>query len=159
MQQVQQPDSPKKLLWRTLLKQGNDFYSKEQWLNAELVYFQAYEVLSKECQNYPNDTDTLMAWICTCHNLSTLFEAQGELRTSLHYLLLPQDYCRALLEKNESCEEVRLLAIQALSVTWTPIVEFSKKYPNIQHCGQNAMKHTTSPVNRGSKAASQSMLH
>ncbi len=60
--------------WQELLTIGNDFYKSNDWQQAEYHYELAFVLLLDMCQNAPADCDTLMAWICTCHNLSTLFE-------------------------------------------------------------------------------------
>lgn len=117
--------------WQELLTIGNDFYKSNKWQEAEYHYELAFVLLLDKCQNQPADSDMLMAWICTCHNLSTLFENQNKLPAAMRYLLLPHEHCKHILAEHCADEEAKSLAIQAMSVTLPPIVEFSNNHPHL----------------------------
>lgn len=117
--------------WQALLIAGNDFYKASNWLAAEEQYDLAFTLLTEACQRAPENCEVLMAWICTCHNLSSLFEDQNKLPMAMRYLLLPHEHCKYIIAENSVCEEAKSLAIQAMSITLPPIVEFSNNHPHL----------------------------
>lgn len=120
--------------WQSLLTNGNECFHDGRWLQAEYYYTEAYELLADAYHHHPYSSDILMAWICTCHNLSSLFEAQGEMEVALRYLKLPHEYLVNLADHEQSSEDVKLIAIKALSITVKPILAFSKKHPICDSC-------------------------
>ena len=74
--------------WQALLNAGNQLYQKEKWSEAELFYNLAYQMLRKQRDDQPLNCDLLMAWICTCHNLSSLFEQKEDLKAQVLELTL-----------------------------------------------------------------------
>lgn len=117
--------------WKHLLTVGNECYNNHDWANAEYHYDLAFSQLLEQCHKEPNNCELLMAWICSCHNLSTLFESQEKLPAAMRYLLLPHQHCKHILAEHSSTEQAKALAIQAISVTYPPIVEFSNNYPHL----------------------------
>ncbi|WP_286269360.1 hypothetical protein [Thalassotalea hakodatensis] len=120
--------------WQALLNNGNECFYDRRWLQAEFYYKEAYELLADNYQNNPYETDILLAWICACHNLSALFEVQGDLDVSLRYLLVPHEYLQALSDDSVRDEDVKLIAIKALNITLQRLLSFSKKYPICEDC-------------------------
>lgn len=101
-------------------------------------------MLTEACQKSPDDCETLMAWICTCHNLSSLFECQNKLPAAMRYLLLPHEHCKHIVAQHSASEDAKSLAIQAMSVTLPPIVEFSNNHPHLTE--QNALVNQASTI-------------
>lgn len=122
--------------WQSLLIAGNDFYQSCKWQEAEEQYDLAFAILMEECQKSPTSCEVLMAWICTCHNLSSLFESQNKLPAAMRYLLLPHEHCKYIVAEHSASEEAKSLAIQAMSVTLPPIVEFSNNHPHLTERNQ-----------------------
>lgn len=137
--------------WQELLTLGNRFYKSNDLQQAEYHYELAFVLLLEGCQSKPSDCETLMAWICTCHNLSTLFENQNKLPAAMRYLLLPHEHCKHILAEHCADEDAKSLAIQAMSVTLPPIVEFSNNHPH--------MTNKNSLVNQASSIVTNSLLH
>lgn len=73
--------------WQQLLLKGNDFFEAQQWYQAECYYKSAYSQLEGRWNKDESYESLLMAWICACHNLSTLFEKQGDLEHAIGYLI------------------------------------------------------------------------
>ena len=133
--------------WKHLLQEGNNFYHQENWNKAEAQYQKAFQHLMSKCESCPNDSDSLMALICTCHNLSSLFEIQNKLPAAMRYLLLPHEHCRHLVAAHDVHEDHKLLAIKALSLTWEPLLVFARKYP---HLSTSANITSLSPATQSS---------
>lgn len=122
--------------WQALLIAGNDNYKANNWQEAERQYDLAFGLLTEECQRCPDSCEALMAWICTCHNLSSLFESQNKLPAAMRYLLLPHEHCKYIVSEHSATEEAKALAIQAMSITLPPIVEFSNNHPHLTERNQ-----------------------
>ena len=60
--------------WQQLMKQGNDCFDQQQWLQAEYFYQEAITSLDSLWQQDIENIELLMAWISGVHNLSALFE-------------------------------------------------------------------------------------
>jgi len=120
--------------WQSLLKLGNDSFHDNKWSQAEFFYSEAYDILAHGYRSNPLSADILMAWVCTCHNLSSLYETLGELDLSLKFLKVPYDYLMEVSESNVPEEDVKLIAFKALSLTIAPILMFAKKYPMCDEC-------------------------
>lgn len=120
--------------WQELLTLGNDCYQNNQLRQCEFFYSEAYDILAYGYRNNPLSSDILMAWICTCHNLSTLYETMGDLDLSLKFLKVPYDYLVEISESDIPDEEVKLIAFKGISLTVTPILLFVKKHPMCEDC-------------------------
>lgn len=120
--------------WQSLLNEGNECFHDRRWLQAELYYKEAYDVLAMKSHRQPYCSDTLMAWICTCHNLSSLFEAQGDIDMALRYLLAPHERLKNTAESKGDDEDLKLIALKALNITLSPLLVFAKKYPMCDSC-------------------------
>ena len=120
--------------WQNLLNNGNECFNEQNWLQAEYYYKQAESHLDILWSANNKDVDLLMAWICTVHNLATLFEAQGNNEVSLQYLLIPHHRMLKLSHNDQSCEDLKLIAMKALKFTFTPLMIFAKKHPMCADC-------------------------
>jgi len=125
--------------WQSMLRTGNSYFDEKQWLQAEYYYREAYGVLERQWNDAPLETELLMAWICACHNLSTLFEVQGELEVSLQYLKIPHLKLKELAACDTSSEDLKLIAFKALKFTLTPLLSFAKKYPICANCQKDLL--------------------
>lgn len=120
--------------WQTLLKLGNDCFYDNHLHQAESFYSKAYDMLALGYKNNPHSADILMAWVCACHNLSSLYEAFGNFDLSLKFLKVPYDYLMEISVSSTTDEEVKLIAFQGISLTITPILMFAKKHPMCDDC-------------------------
>jgi len=120
--------------WQSLLKLGNECFHDKQWNQAEYFYSEAYDLLAYGYRNDPLSAHTLMAWICSCHNLSSLYEKVGNLELSLKFLTIPHEYLKEISESNMPNDDVKLIAFKGMSLTLPPILSFSKKYPICDDC-------------------------
>ena len=118
--------------WQSLLKMGNDCFHEKQWTQAEFCYSEAYDILAFAYRDNAMSSELLMAWICACHNLSSLYEELGKLRLSLKFLMVPYEYLKEIAESEVPNENVRLVALQGMRMTLSPIVLFTKKYPTCE---------------------------
>lgn len=122
--------------WQVLMEKGNYSYEAEQWTKAELYYKSAFSQLEgrwfhdKECESL------LMAWICACQNLATLFEAQGEFQNSISYLVKAYQEAYRTSQNDDVSYSLRGLAFSALADRLEAILHFAKKYPTCEHCLQ-----------------------
>ncbi|MGV2871995.1 hypothetical protein [Colwellia sp. E150_009] len=120
--------------WQVLLKLGNDCFHDKAWNEAEFFYSEAYDLLAFSYRNNPMCADTLMAWVCSCHNLSTLYEHQGNIRLALRFLMVPHEYLLEITNSKIDDEDVKLIAFKGLSFTLKPILAFNKKHPICDDC-------------------------
>lgn len=120
--------------WQSLLKLGNDCFNDKQWNQAEFFYSEAYDLLAFSYRNDPLSAETLMAWICACHNLSWLYETLGNLDLSLKFLLVPHEYLKKISESNMPNNDVKLIAFKGMSLTHPPILLFTQKHPICDGC-------------------------
>jgi hypothetical protein len=120
--------------WQSLLKLGNDCFHDNNWSQAEFFYSKAYDMLANEYRKNPLSSDVLMAWVCTCHNLSSLYETIGNLDLSLKFLKVPYDYLIAVSESNTPDDDIKLIAFKGISLTIPPILLFAKKHPMCDDC-------------------------
>ena len=120
--------------WQSLLKKGNNHFDEQQWTKAELYYKSAFSQLEGMwCKNQECES-LLMAWICTCHNLGTLFESTGEYERSIEYYVKAYQETRSTSQNQQVSHSLRNLAFGALGMTLNPILIFAKKYPTCEHC-------------------------
>jgi len=120
--------------WQSLLQLGNKYFHDNKWIQAEFFYNEAYDLLELSFRNEPFSSDTLMAWVCTCHNLSYLYEIQGNLDLSLQFLLVPHDYLKGIAESNTLNDDIKGVALKGMSLTHPPILLFTKKYSVCDDC-------------------------
>ena len=110
--------------WQNLLEDGNNCFHDKNWLQAEYCYKEAAFHLDSLWSADTTNVQLLMAWICASHNLATLFEVQQNPELSLQYLLIPHNRMLSISNSNESNEDTKLIAQNALKVTFMPILMF-----------------------------------
>jgi hypothetical protein len=120
--------------WQRLLTYGNECYDKKNWMQAEYYYKQAESHLDYLWSADPTNVNLLMAWISSLHNLATLFEQQGNNAIGLQHLLIPHHRLLNLSQNNEAPESVKAIAINALKLTFTPILMYTKRHPICEDC-------------------------
>lgn len=120
--------------WHSLLALGNDCFHEKKWSQAELFYSKAYDLLASSYRENPTSAYTQMAWICVCHNLSTLYELTEKLTLALKFLTVPHQYLLDITKSPLADEEIKLIALQGLSLTLSPILMFTKKHPICDDC-------------------------
>ena len=123
--------------WQSLLQLGNESFHQQQWSQAELFYSEAYNLLALSYHNHPMCTETLMAWICACHNLSALYESTDRLELSLKFLTVPHEYLLSIANSKSAEEDAKVTAFNGLRLTLSPILMFAKKYPICENCLEN----------------------
>lgn len=120
--------------WQSLLGMGNDCFHDKQWTQAEFFYSEAYDLLAFSYRNNPTCEETLMAWVCTCHNLSSLHESLANVDLALKFLIVPHEYLMEISVAEIDNDDVKLLAYKALNLTLPAILTFSKKHPVCNDC-------------------------
>ena len=120
--------------WQSLLKLGNNCFHKKQWDKAEFFYSEAYDLLAFCYRKNPICADTIMAWVCSCHNLSALYEQQGRMTLALRFLMVPHEYLLEITKSKAADEDIKLIAFKGISLTLSPILMFNKKNPICDHC-------------------------
>ncbi|MCU4677640.1 hypothetical protein N7931_18655 [Catenovulum sp. 2E275] len=120
--------------WQNLLTQGNDCFNADQWQEAEGYYQQAIDLLDSQLHQNPKSQEAIQAWICSYHNLATLFQRTGELQKAQKCLLIPHQSMRYLADSEHADDELQVLALQALKVTVIPLLEFAQKHPVCDSC-------------------------
>ena len=123
--------------WQSLLHEGNDCFHAKKWKQAEYCYKEAAFHLDSLWSANTKDVELLMAWICAIHNLSSLFEVQDNADLSLQYLKIPHQRMLSIYQCNEYCEDTKLIAQNALKITFMPILMFSKRHPICDTCIQS----------------------
>jgi len=130
-QAVSQP-----LLWQRLLNFGNECYKEENWLQAEYYYKEAEYHLDYLWSSDTSNSHLLMAWITSLHNLASLSETKGDRHLGLQYLLIPHNRMLNLTKNENAPEDIKLIAINALKLTFTPILSFTKRNPICEGCAE-----------------------
>lgn len=120
--------------WQNLIKKGNDCYESQQWNKAELYYKSAYSQLEGRWQQSVEHESLLIAWMCACHNLSVLFETQGEYDRSIGYLVKSYQKVFHISQCCNVRSSLRGLAFGALAKALNEILHFANKYPTCEHC-------------------------
>jgi len=120
--------------WQLLLKNGNQCFDNQQLEQAETFYLQAYDLLSTARGDDPQSSELLMDWICTCHNLTSLYEELGYFELSLEYLMIPHDYLMKVSEANYLNDDIKLTAFKGMSITLPAILLFTQNYSNYDGC-------------------------
>ena len=120
--------------WQSLLQLDNDSYNDNQWQQAEFFYSEAYDLLAYGYRNNPVCEETMIAWVCTCHNLSALYEQMGNTSLSLRFLTVPHEYLQDVSQTDNAPNDIKLLAIKGLSLTLPALLTFAKKHPICEDC-------------------------
>jgi hypothetical protein len=124
--------------WQKLLRQGNNNYREANWLQAEYCYRKAESLLDNLWQQDQNNEELLLAWVCTAHNLATLYEQQGDYRLSLQYLMVPHQRMLMLSKEEPNSKSIMMTAIRSLAITLNPLLIFRQKHTLCEDC-YNAM--------------------
>jgi len=124
------------VLWQRLLTFGNKCYHNQDWQQAEFYYKEAESHLDYLWSLDGANSNLLMAWITSLHNLAYLYESTGDRHTGLKYLLIPHYKLLNLTKDLGTSEELKLIAINALSLTYKPIVAYTKRNPICDDCQQ-----------------------
>lgn len=127
------------LEWQRLLLKGNMSFEGKDWLTAEYCYQTAYDLLEDKWMSHLEDHELLMAWISTCHNLSAVYESQGDLRIAVQYLLIPHAKVQELANDRRVPEALAALAVKAINTTMSPILAFLKAHPMCDDCQKELM--------------------
>lgn len=128
--------SSEPVLWQRLLNFGNECFNKENWLQAEYYYKEAESTLDYLWSADTSNINLLMAWICSLHNLAYLFEQQGKSHAELKYLLIPHHRMLNISKSKQASQDLKLIAIKALKLTFTPILLFTQSNPTCDGCKQ-----------------------
>ncbi len=120
--------------WQSLLKLGNECFQNKQLNQAEAFYWKVYDLLSIACHDEPQSSDVLMAWICACHNLASLYETFGNLHLSLKFLMTPHEYLTAVSESKHFNDDIKFTAFKGMSITLPAILLFSKNHKICEGC-------------------------
>lgn len=123
--------------WQNLLNDGNECFHKRNWQQAEYCYKEAAFHLDSLWSADTKNVQLLMAWVCASHNLATLFEVQENPDLSLQYLLIAHNRMLSIYHSDECCEDTKLIAQNALKITFMPILMFSKRHPMCDSCEQS----------------------
>ncbi len=139
--------------WQNLLDDGNESFHKRNWRQAEYCYKEATSHLDTLWSANTKNVPLLMAWICAYHNLSTLFEVQDNPDLALQYLLIPHNRVLSICHSDDICDETKLIAENALKVTFMPILMFSKRHPMCDSCQQSLLEF------KNNLEANQEIIH
>ena len=123
--------------WQQKLRQGNTDFNSCRWLQAESAYRDAAEQLTQQWSNNPQDTQLMMAWIVSMHNLATLFERLGEPETASPFLFVPYRRVLSLLQASDMSEEFHFDLLRAVRYAAIPLLEFSRRHPVCQSCADH----------------------
>lgn len=120
--------------WQVLMEKGNCSFEAQHWTKAELYYKSAFSQLEGRWLQGEDSESLLMAWICACQNLATLFETQGEYQRSINYLVKAYQEAFTTSQKKAASSSLRSLAFEALGPSLRAILHFAQKYPTCEHC-------------------------
>lgn len=120
--------------WQKLMNKGNSYFKAKQWDRAECYYKSVYSQLEGRWELGKKYESLLMAWICACHNLGTLFETTGDHERAIDYLVKAYQQAYYTSQKNTASDSLRYLAFNALNMTLRPIISFSKTHPTCENC-------------------------
>ncbi|MDO7086650.1 hypothetical protein WNY51_07530 [Pseudocolwellia sp. AS88] len=122
------------VLWQRLLTFGNQCYNNQDWQQAEYYYKEAESHLEFLWSLDETNSNLLMAWITALHNLAYLCESTGDSQLGLQYLLIPHYKLLSLTKDLGTSEDLKVIAINALSLTFTPIMAYTKRNPICEEC-------------------------
>ena len=77
-----------------------------------------------------------LAWICSCHNLSSLYEEMSNIDLALRFVMAPHEYLLEVSNSSVDNEDVKLIAFKGLSLTLPAVMSFAQKYPICEDCLQ-----------------------
>jgi len=120
--------------WEVLMDDGHRCFNEKSWQDAELYYQHAVEQIKQQWENKPENETLLMAWISAQHNLAAVYEAQDQHYTALRYLTMPHQWMMSLLRGETVSDTLKALATQAVKVTLTPLLDFSRRHPICESC-------------------------
>ena len=120
--------------WQNLLTKGNNYFDQQNWIKAELYYKSAFSQLEGRWDSGEEHESLLMAWICACHNLGTLFETQGDHERAIGYLRQAYQEAHRTSQNDQASYSLRTLAFNALKTSLHAIMAFTQKYPTCDHC-------------------------
>ena len=121
-------------MWQILIQKGNHSFNHELWSHAEDYYHQAVECLEQRWQEDIENMELMFAWISTFHNLAVLYEVQDKPKVAFRYLQIPHQRITEITQQQEYSEEAQSIALHALKLTLTPMLNFSKKHPACDGC-------------------------
>jgi len=120
--------------WQSMMQTGNTFFEQCAWFDAQFYYQNAISHIEALWAEDPQNIQLLLGWISGMHNLSALFEVQGDFHTALHYLKAPHEHMLNITQDETQTESMQLIALRALKITLTPLLEFSQKHPVCNPC-------------------------
>jgi len=120
--------------WQHLLTKGNTCFDEQQWTKAELYYKSAFSQLEGRWDSGEEHEPLLMAWVCACHNLGTLFETQGDYERAIAYLLKAYQEAHRTSQNERASYSLRSLGFNALKTSLQAILSFTQKHPTCDHC-------------------------
>lgn len=125
--------------WNGVMREGNEYFHDENWCEAEKCYKNAIHLIEMEMITHP-ETQSLFAWICGFHNLSTLYEAQNQLEKALEALLIPHHTMLTHLQDTHSA--LRQSAQDGLRLTLPPILSWAQRHPTCDECLSELIRQT-----------------
>ena len=120
--------------WQSMMKTGNAFFEQCAWFDAQYYYQNAISHIEALWSSDPQNIQLLLGWISGMHNLSALFEIQGDFQTALYYLKAPHEHMSSITQDDTQSESMQLIALRALKITLTPLLEFSQQHPICDPC-------------------------
>lgn len=120
--------------WQSMMKTGNAFFEQCAWFDAQYYYQNAISHIEALWSSDPQNIQLLLGWISGMHNLSALFEIQGDFQSALHYLKAPHEHMLSITQDDTQSESMQLIALKALKITLTPLLEFSQQHPICNPC-------------------------
>ena len=118
-------------------RDSKESYGKPQWDAQE----RHYKEMLKETQNLWNkqqdDFSLLRECISWMHNLSNLYEEQGESTKAYYYLVTPHNWIVDKLHDPALSKDDSDRTLNILGMTFTPLYEYSLKQECCNTCRQN----------------------
>jgi hypothetical protein len=121
-------------MWQLLLQKGNKSFNHESWSHAEEYYHQAVECLEQKWKDDFENMELILAWISAFHNLAMLYEVLGKPKIAFRYLQIPHQRMTEITQQQTYSDSMQTIAIYALKVTLSPLLNFSKKHPACDNC-------------------------
>lgn len=120
--------------WQSMMKTGNALFEQCAWFDAQYYYQNAISHIEALWVSDPQNIQLLLGWISGMHNLSALFEIQGDFQTALYYLKAPHEHMLSITQDDTQTESMQLIALKALKITLAPLLEFSEQHPICDSC-------------------------
>ena len=118
-------------------RDSKESYGKPQWDAQE----RHYKEMLKEAQSLWNkqqdDFSLLRECISWMHNLSNLYEEQGESTKAYYYLVTPHNWIVDKLHDPALSKDDSDRTLNILGMTFTPLYEYSLKQECCNTCRQN----------------------